>query len=865
MNYFNKSQLKELEKSAISLDIAELNIVPLEGDRALDTIFHALGNDERRNDGRVSDKWLKRYDHVRQHGGLAFYGVNPSDGERLDCISFKPSQPISPDRKYENPPKASNRLFYPAVNYRVWKLVSDRYGVPMPKIAALAPPEDEAKDFWLWVINNLDIPIIITEGCKKALSAISAGFVCVAVLGIWNGTIADRDENGKTTCYRLIPSLKPIVYADRTIQIAYDRDSKAKTIKAVAQARSVLAKLLIEDDCLCYSIKWDSKYKGLDDLIAECGVKELEKAIADAQELTGEELEQKHYIFPNILAEQIVKEWKGRVCYDISTKKWKVYSGGVWQTKEAEEIENLFYLRVLDDMPQLRNFQYVVNVVRFAKCLLSVGKWDEVSSLKYLPFNNGVWSFADRVLLPHDPKYRLSWKLDRDYSPVAQDWDAIDNFLDTVTNGDPTLKNLLVAACAAVLQGRADLHKALYLFGGGRNGKGAFMRLLELLVGENNRHSSNLESLCENRFEISNLLGKRLVVCADEDPRVKRFSMFKKITGGDYLRGEDKGCKAFNFLFHGMVVLASNKPVFIGDDSYGLSDRLIPIPFSVTIPKEQRRDLEPEFKADLPAFTTYLLNLDRQWVTRILLDAKELKPIQKLEWELSVQTDSIAAFFDDKLIADPDASVPAAHLFKEYQEYCSSSGLSPKHINNFCPSLVSLCRDKLKLQVDSKKTRTGKVIEGLRLRRVTDPFGDDCDGVTAVTTVTAQDEKSNCDGVTTVTAVTTEKEFLEKTEPKPPTQPRSQTIQVNEVLKIRFEPLFNSYAATIYFSHRQLAKQWREYFVLVFNVSVTEPAKGVNKKYPWDLMLAGLNHEQVEKLKKLSMIASPPERVKRRG
>jgi P4 family phage/plasmid primase-like protien len=604
-------QAAELEASAISSDIAELNIARLDGDLALEDLFHALGNDERRNDGRVCDKWLRRYAHVRQHGGLAFYGVDPFTGQRTECISFKPAQPIDPSRKYENPPKANNQAYYPAVNYRIWRLVSDRYDVPMPDETIACEDTAEARGFWAWVLRNADIPIIITEGAKKALAAICAGFPCVAVTGIWNGLIADRDDLGRTIAYRLIPSLRPIAEAEtERIYIAFDRDTQAKTIKAVAQARLNLAKLLIDAGHDCYSIRWDSKTKGLDDLLAECGVGQLEQEIDRAQPLSGQELDKKHYIYPNMLAEQICKDWRGRICYDISTKKWKIYAGGVWQTKETEEIENLFYLRVLEDVPDLKSFQYVINVVRFAKCLLSVGKWEEVSSLDYLPFNNGVWSFADRVLLPHDPKFRLSWKLDRDYTPAGAKWAAIDEFLNTVTAGNPELKPTLIAACAAVLQGRADLHKALYLFGGGRNGKGAFTRLLELLVGEDNSHSSNLEALCENRFEISNLLGKRLVVCADEDPRVKRFSQFKKITGGDYLRGEDKGCKAFNFRFQGMVVLASNEPVFVGDNSYGLAERLIPIPFTTKIPKEQRRNLEPEFKADLPAFTAYLLDLD---------------------------------------------------------------------------------------------------------------------------------------------------------------------------------------------------------------------------------------------------------------
>jgi Domain of unknown function (DUF3854) len=91
----------------------------------------------------------------------------------------------------------------------------------------------------------------------------SQGFPCIALTGIWNGVKANRDENGKTTSYDLIPTLRHL--ADCKILIAFDRDEKSATIKQVIKARSVLAKSLIEIGCECRSMKWDSKYKSSSD------------------------------------------------------------------------------------------------------------------------------------------------------------------------------------------------------------------------------------------------------------------------------------------------------------------------------------------------------------------------------------------------------------------------------------------------------------------------------------------------------------------------------------------------------------------------------------------------------------------------
>jgi Domain of unknown function (DUF3854) len=364
MSNFNEKQLKELAASAIDSNLAEINISALDGDLALDNIFYALPLEERKNDGRVSDKWLRKYAHVRQHGGLSFYGINPTDGSRTDCISFKPAQPLSPDRKYEQPPHSQNQAFYPAVTDRIWQLVADRFGVPKS--------DNKFENFWQWVSAN-NLPIIITEGCKKALSGLAQGFPCVALTGIWNGVTVFRNENGKTESYDLILSLKYLF--GRKIYIAFDRDKAAATIKNVIQARSILAQKLIEIGCECYSIRWDSdEAKGLDDLIISGGAAALEKSIADAEKLTGEIPNFKKPMAASVLAARIVKEWEGRVHYHLPTKLWRVYRHGIWKSLEHEAMESVVYHRIIEDAPCLNSFNYVVTILKMVRSSLIVEK-----------------------------------------------------------------------------------------------------------------------------------------------------------------------------------------------------------------------------------------------------------------------------------------------------------------------------------------------------------------------------------------------------------------------------------------------------------------------------------------------------------
>jgi P4 family phage/plasmid primase-like protien len=417
------------------------------------------------------------------------------------------------------------------------------------------------------------------------------------------------------------------------------------------------------------------------------------------------------------------------------------------------------------------------------------------------------------------------------------------------------------------------------LFGSGRNGKGAFLRLLELLVGDDNCHSSSLEDICENKFELANFYNKRLVVCPDEDRRIRGFSNFKKATGGDYLRGEEKNMKAFRFQFQGLIVLASNKPVFVGDSSYGLAQRLIPIPFDTTIPEGKQRNLEPEFKADLPAFTTYLLNIDRDWVTQTLKQAKQIETVKKLEWELTIRTDSVAAFYDDRLIIDSSVEVLSANLFEAYRDYCGKKGFSPQHENNFCPSLVELCKDKLQQDVTSYKTRFGKVIKGVRFR-VDSDWVEVCDGVTAVTAKNANSKTSieiSRDGVTAknansetsieiprdgVTAVTAKNANFEIS-PKPPTvdRPISEIIKVDEY--VTYQLLGDSVQwIEIAFHKYTIAKDWGS-LIELWGGSIAKPHQISRNGKKWLLRVKGLTMPRLQQILNADLMSSPQQPSRR--
>ena len=87
------AHLQEWLLSGVDPDIIRLNVESLEGDEAICNLIYALPQTERRNDGRLREKYLKRYAHTRL-GGWWVSGLDPRNNWRpMDWGRFKPNQP----------------------------------------------------------------------------------------------------------------------------------------------------------------------------------------------------------------------------------------------------------------------------------------------------------------------------------------------------------------------------------------------------------------------------------------------------------------------------------------------------------------------------------------------------------------------------------------------------------------------------------------------------------------------------------------------------------------------------------------------------------------------------------------------------
>jgi len=289
----------ELQDSAIAPDVARANVASFgpgtprhwEAERAelvaharrqIQTASTTASGRPQAQPGHLADRLIaldRRYRHLAA-GGWRSLSAELEGVPRFD--QWKPDQARAradrPGRsiKYEAPPQAPDGggLLLPTVPERCWRLICERHGLPLPDAATLAA------GFWPWALTTPALPLLICEGWKKALAAVSAGHAALALPGVQMGRRVGADG-----AERLIPALQLLAAPARPWLIAFDAEARPDTARKVGAAAGALARTLRAAGgrpvLARLPLLPSAEKTGLDDLLAAAGPEALDRALSD--------------------------------------------------------------------------------------------------------------------------------------------------------------------------------------------------------------------------------------------------------------------------------------------------------------------------------------------------------------------------------------------------------------------------------------------------------------------------------------------------------------------------------------------------------------------------------------------------------
>lgn len=265
--------------------------------------------------------------------------------------------------------------------------------------------------------------------------------------------------------------------------------------------------------------------------------------------------------------------------------------------------------------------------------------------------------------------------------PVAYDPEATCptwlKFLDRIFAGAADVIHFVQKALGYSLTADTSEQCVFFLWGSGQNGKSTLLSIVQVMMGAYAQQAAP-DLLVVSKHErhttdIAELRGARLVASIETgDGRRLNEPLIKQMSGEDRMKGHFMRQDNIEFDPTHKVFLATNhKPRIRGTD-YAIWRRIRLIPFTVTIPPEERDPkLVEKLKAELPGILTWCVQGCLAWQQEGLEPPKE---VTEATDQYKAESDVLAAFLADYCVIDRNAKVPKSELYETYKEWCTRTG-----------------------------------------------------------------------------------------------------------------------------------------------------------------------------------------------
>lgn len=263
-----------------------------------------------------------------------------------------------------------------------------------------------------------------------------------------------------------------------------------------------------------------------------------------------------------------------------------------------------------------------------------------------------------------------------DYDPTAgcPTWLA---FLNRILGHDTEVLGFTRRALGYALTGDTREQVFFMLYGTGANGKSTMLETIRAVLGDyvmqaapetflSKKHGNGIGN------DIARLRGARLITSVEVDEgRHLAEALVKQATGGDTVVARFLYGEHFEFTFEGKMFFAvNNKPRISGGD-YGIWRRVRLVPFTVTIPPEERdKDLVLKLRHEAGGILSWLVHGCSEWQRESLGEPAAVVQATEAYHE---EQDDVGEFLRD--CADMGASFreqPAA-LRLAYANWCATN------------------------------------------------------------------------------------------------------------------------------------------------------------------------------------------------
>ena len=389
-----------------------------------------------------------------------------------------------------------------------------------------------------------------------------------------------------------------------------------------------------------------------------------------------------------------IKAYSEKVRYCISWNKFLIWNGTCWQIDTRGRVEEMCVdfihkmyraLRSIDDyqlkvlfekhLVRSENYRRIQGMVGLLKMSKDLKVEDFEMDKDHLLFNTQTQTINLRTGKIRDPSNKdlitnkSNFVFQKD--AMCPTWNL---FLQQIFNNDNDLIRFVQKAMGYALSGDVSEQCLFILWGTGANGKSTFLNVLHHLFGDYAR-STMIETFMKKNSEQSNdlarLKGARLVTTSEiEQGKPLSESLIKTVTGEDELTARFLYGEYFSFKPTFKIFMATNhKPKIRGADN-GIWRRIKMIPFTVTIPPEQRdKKLTEKLIAENSGILNWLIKGYAMWKKEGL---EEPDAVRQANEEYRMDMDAVGTFVTDCFEIDASLKwrLHTKILYETYMKWC---------------------------------------------------------------------------------------------------------------------------------------------------------------------------------------------------
>lgn len=324
----------------------------------------------------------------------------------------------------------------------------------------------------------------------------------------------------------------------------------------------------------------------------------------------------------------------------------------------------------------LASAKTVAAVERLAKAdrrlAATVDQWDVDHWLLNTP--EGVIDLRNGARRPHDPADHLTMITAVAPAGECPRWLG---HLEKVTAGDVELQGFLKRLLGYSLTGSTIAHAIFFLFGTGSNGKSVVIDTVAGILGDYHK-TSPIETFTASTSErhpteLASLRGARLVTAVEtEEGRRWAESRIKTLTGGDRIAARFMRQDFFEYVPQFKLLIAGNHKPGLRSVDEAIRRRFHLLPFTVTIPKEERIEgFGERLKAEWPGILAWMIEGCLEW-QRVGLDPPAAVTAATAAY-LDAQ-DALSAWIAERCDCDPRQWEARATLFDDWAKWAAAAG-----------------------------------------------------------------------------------------------------------------------------------------------------------------------------------------------